>query len=360
MKSIENMPVRANAVIKKLIEGLPMLLEGMEIRRIEYPQRLNKDLRLDLIAEIQIGRSRRKLLFEIKTAGEPRFALMSIPILENAHERIGNSYPVFASSYISARSRKLLRERNIGYIDLAGNAYLRFGEVLIDRTSLETREREQRGVKQLTAPKATRVLRALLNRYETPQRITDLAKTCSMSPGGVYWVAQLLEKDGFAERDASKRVKLTKPGDLLEYWAKSWEMRKNNWTSHFSFEKTPEDLIRHVAEFGRKRRNRYALTLMAGASLVAPFVRFQDVWVYIEGNEDDWVEALGLKPVSSGGNLMLIRPYDQGVFMDTQTIKNVTIVSNTQLYVDLYNFAARGREQAEFLREQRIKFKEIE
>jgi hypothetical protein len=31
-------------------------------------------------------------------------------------------------------------------------------------------------------------------------------------------------------------------------------------------------------------------------------------------------------------------------------------VSNVQLYVDLYNYPARGREQADFLRERKIGF----
>jgi hypothetical protein len=360
MITIEKGDKRPSGITAKLIDNLPTLLEGMKINRIESTFKVLDNLKVDLIADVQIGKVKTRLIFDIKSTGEPRFALMAIPTLESAARTIENSYPVFASTYLSERTRTILRERKIGYLDLAGNAYLRFGDVLIDRTSLETRVRERRGVKQLTAPKATRVLRALLNRYDTPQRITDLADACSMSPGGVYWVVQLLEKEGFAVRDPAKRVKLTKPGDLLEYWAKSWDMRKNDWTGYFSFEKTPEDLIRRVAEFGRKKKRRYAFTLMAGASLIAPFVRYQDVWMYIDDNETEWINGLNLKPVSGGGNLILVKPYDEGVFMDVQTVGDAYTVCNTQLYVDLYNFAGRGREQAEFLREQKIRFKEVE
>lgn len=61
-----------------------------------------------------------------------------------------------------------------------------------------------------------------------------------------------------------------------------------------------------------------------------------------------------MKPVDGGGNLVLVKPYDEGVFMDLQEFEGVRVVSNIQLYVDLYNYAARGREQAEFLRERKL------
>jgi len=51
-----------------------------------------------------------------------------------------------------------------------------------------------------------------------------------------------------------------------------------------------------------------------------------------------------------GGNIHLIHPfYKSSVFFNTQKIKDYTVVSNLQLYLDLYNFQPRGREQAEHL-----------
>jgi len=53
---------------------------------------------------------------------------------------------------------------------------------------------------------------------------------------------------------------------------------------------------------------------------------------------------------------MLVEPYDEGVFWGIQMINGIKVVANIQLYVDLFNYPARGREQAEFLREKKIKF----
>ena len=99
------------------------------------------------------------------------------------------------------------------------------------------------------------------------------------------------------------------------------------------------------------------MTLHAGASLVAPYVRYTDVHFYINPEQiSRWKDALNLRPVESGGTIMLVEPYDEGVFWGLQEINKTKIVSNIQLYIDLFHYPARGRAQAEFLRNKKIKF----
>ncbi|MFH1654449.1 MAG: hypothetical protein ABIE74_10425 [Pseudomonadota bacterium] len=54
------------------------------------------------------------------------------------------------------------------------------------------------------------------------------------------------------------------------------------------------------------------------------------------------------------GNINLFVPGDKRVLDDMQTVDGIKIVNNIQLYLDLYKYPARGREQAEHLREQVI------
>jgi hypothetical protein len=98
----------------------------------------------------------------------------------------------------------------------------------------------------------------------------------------------------------------------------------------------------------------YAVTLGAAASLVAPFVRSTDVYVYATGDEKIIIKELGLTPVDFGGNVHIVEPYDEGVLFGRRSIDGVTAVSDVQLYLDLYNHPSRGREQAEFLRKKRM------
>jgi hypothetical protein len=277
MNLIEKTPSNERETLDRLVSELPRLLEGLEIVKTEVLPRVRGGVQSDLLIEVRLGRQSKKLVVDVKTLGEPRFAAQAIAQLGQSVQSVSNGYPVFAAGYVGETTRQLCRAAGVGYIDLLGNVYLRFGGVLIDRLAQGSFEAERRGLKQLFAPKATRVIRTLLLDPKRPARITDLARGCSMSPAGAYWVVRLLEDMGFVERDPSKRAVLVKPKELLDAWASSWSMDKNAATSYFSFERTPEALMKKVASVSKQKNLSYAFTLMAGASFVAPFVRFQDV-----------------------------------------------------------------------------------
>src|SRR5439155_948817 len=61
------------------------------------------------------------------------------------------------------------------------------------------------------------------------------------------------------------------------------------------------------------------------------------------------------REVSSGANLRLIEPYDDGVFYGAREVEGASVVSPAQLYLDLLNTAGRGEEAAAALLEQVIK-----
>jgi hypothetical protein len=48
-------------------------------------------------------------------------------------------------------------------------------------------------------------------------------------------------------------------------------------------------------------------------------------------------------------------PYDEGVFYGMREVRGVKTVSNVQLYVDLFNFPARGEEAASQILEVMLK-----
>jgi len=112
------------------------------------------------------------------------------------------------------------------------------------------------------------------------------------------------------------------------------------------------------------KEDQYALTLHTGANLITSFVRTAEIFIYM--NLKDWEkdildirQRLELKELIRGGNIHLIRPfYKNSVFFNTQKIKEYSVVSNLQLYLDLYNFQPRGREHAEYLKnllEEKVK-----
>jgi predicted transcriptional regulator len=343
-------------IIAYLASELPALIDGLKVIDVEAHPNVTDNKGPDIIAKVKIGRATRTLIIEVKSKGEPRFAKMAISQLKGIQKVFPNSYPVFAAPYISKSSREICKQEGVGYIDLVGNLYLRFSSVLIDVVSPESWPVERRKARKIFTPKGTRVIRDLLMNHKQPARITDLANRCNMSPGGVHWTVELLEDKAYVERDPEKRVVLTRPGELLDAWAEAWSIEKNHPRVFFSLEPTPESLMRSIANAALGTATDYAFTLLSGASKVAPYVRFNDVWVYIGEEEKGWGETLDLQPVDSGGNVVFLKPYDEGVMMSLQEVDGMKVVSNIQLYVDLYNYPGRGREQAEFLREKVLEF----
>ena len=63
---------------------------------------------------------------------------------------------------------------------------------------------------------------------------------------------------------------------------------------------------------------------------------------------------LPFKPVTSGANLRIVSPYDEGVYYGTRTLGGQTVASAIQCYLDLKNEKARGEEAAAALLEQVI------
>lgn len=352
MVELVNGPRTEEEALRRILEELPQLWPNLKIEQIRRQARAADNAIADAIVEIRAGNIRKNLVIEVKSNGEPRIAEQAISQLRRLVRLRPGSYGIFAAPYISERSRELCKAEGIGYVDLAGDSFLQFASVLVDRVGKGSKRKEQRGLRSILAPKATRVLRALLLAPNQPTTISRLASTCGMSPAGVYLVAELLEAKGYVAREKDRSIRLQDPGRLLRDWAENWSIERNKVSRYFSFGRDSKDLISAIAKACQEQGIEYALTGIAGAYLVAPFVRTDEVWAYVRAGADRLVRALDLRPVSSGANLVLLEPYDPGVFNGARELEGARVVSDIQLYVDLLKFPGRGKEQAERLLEK--------
>jgi hypothetical protein len=196
---------------------------------------------------------------------------------------------------------------------------------------------------------------------EEPDRewtVTGLSEATRMSLGQASEVSRRLLQEGYVEK-APRHIRLIQPGKLLDDWRDGYVPTRNVRLAYYSLEREPEQIMARVAATASPRRWNYAVTSFSGASLIAPFVRGVGTvaWYVRDASMvDSWVRALDLRPVESGPNVLLLVPYDEGVFYKTQSVNGISVAGNIQLYLDLYNNPARGREQAEFLRQEKIKF----
>jgi hypothetical protein len=311
------------------------------------------NFRIDLKIEVKINRKLTSLMVEFKTPGEPRIVRTAIQQLREFSKSYENTYLVVASPYISDDTANLCKQNNVGFIDLAGNCFITFDRVYIEKKYFPNPIIEKRRIRSLFSPKSSRILRVMLN---SPQRrpwgVWELAREAKVSIGLASKVKERLLDMEYISGD--KFLLLKRPVDLLEEWANNYSFRKNKTYDYFSFDNLKE-VERKLSQSCRQRQIPYALTLFSGAALVAPFSRYTRGFAYVGKNITDIAHELGLKEVSSGPNFTILEPFDEGVFYGIDEIDDMKVVSDVQLYLDLIGFKGRGEESAEFLLEQRIK-----
>jgi len=309
----------------------------------------------DLTLLIRSGSTVRRLLVEWKSVGEPRYLGQAITVLKLGTGQSPRNYPLVAAPYIGPEGQRLCREAGVGYVDLTGNAFLRFDGVLVDRRSSERPPRAKARLRRLFSPKSSRVARILLDHPNQEWTLARLASEASISVRTVHLVINALEEKDFLDKRRGA-IRLAKPGPLLDLWAENYRFDQHRRQTFYTFVRSPRELAEKLAAEAARQRALLALTLHAGAALVAPFVRYTDVHAYFGGDVERLAKALDLRPVETGGSVHLLTPHDEGVLYGIQTIKGIPVVCNPQLYLDLVHYPARGREQADELRRQKLRY----
>jgi len=208
-------------------------------------------------------------------------------------------------------------------------------------------------MKNIFADKASLVLRKMLKDPGRRWVLRDFTGLGGVSLGMSQEVLKEMEKKGYIERakkGPNSYAILANKKKLISDWLKEYHFNLNVIDTYYTADKNILNKFRKVL-----KENQYALTLHTGANLITSFVRTEEIFIYM--NLKEWEkdilnirQKLDLKELVRGGNIHLIHPfYKNSVFFNIQKMKGYTVVSNLQLYLDLYNFQPRGREQAEYL-----------
>ena len=205
--------------------------------------------------------------------------------------------------------------------------------------------------------KATIIIRTMLSAPKKKWVVRDFEKEFNISCGRTATVLGVLRKKGFVTGTRAGRLAysmLINKKELIAEWSKFYNFDLNTTHLYYSPKK---EVLEKLREYFTKRRlsDKYALTLHTGANLITNYVNIDSVYCYLDSENFreislDLRQGLDLKELKTGGNIFLIKPYyKKSVFLNRQKIKGYSIVSNLQLYLDLYNFPQRGREHAEYL-----------
>lgn len=206
--------------------------------------------------------------------------------------------------------------------------------------------------------KTTIILREILAAPSTKWTVRTLAMRSRTSVGLVSRTTSVLNQLGCLVQGGLGRngyFQVTQPDEIIEQWVKYYDFSFNCLKS-FYIPDINISIVKEIASYLKQRGVRHALTLHSGANLITNFFNYDQYHIYVEGDDVNDI-AIGLSSkiklnrLTAGGNIHFIKPfYRNAVFERSREIKGLTVVSNLQLYLDLFNFMPRGHEHAEVLR----------
>lgn len=262
--------------------------------------------------------------------------------------QVGNiPVPMLVSTYLSPLARQRLGEAGISYADATGN--MRFA---VDRPAafIETQGadknpfREERPLRSLKGGRAARVARGLLD-YRTPFGTRELAAETASSPAMVSRVSSLLEPDEIVTKESARgRIISVDWEALARRWAMDYDFVSSNILTTWLEPRGARALLARL----RGAYFRYTLTGSFAANRLAPVVEPRLVALYADDPEAI-AKLLRLRPAETGGNVLIVRPFDPVVFERVECDDGIKYARVTQVLMDLMKGPGRGPEEAEAL-----------
>ena len=353
-ESVKILEAQALDRLQDLLGRVP----GLEIiDSAEQPR--NGDARPDAVLKVRVGNARWTLIVEVKPNGQPMHVRSALHQLNKYRQHAGAAaVPILIAPFLSAEARRLCIEDGVSFIDLHGNSRLAFGAVYIETEVEGSPAAERRGVKSLFRPKSAQVLRVLLRDPKHPWRVAELAEVAGVSLGHVSNVrAGLIERD-WAKVSESGLV-VAKPDEILDAWVEAYEPPAGKRMKFY----TPlhgdvlQKAVRSAIDL-RPEQGGAMLASFSAAQWLAPFGRHATQFLYCDASALDHIASeLRLEPTSKGENVIVTVLSDPGLFRDAiSPAEGVLCTSVVQTYLDLAASGERGKEAAEHLRRERLKW----
>jgi hypothetical protein len=315
----------------------------MALRSEDRTPDLRADAYLDLTAP---GGERIEACVEFKGRAEPAEVVRLVPWLQ----RCGSA--VFVAPELGQRTREILNDAGISWLEPEGDCRIALGSLFIERLTRESRRRpagapDTRYVADLFSGGPLRVVRWLLIEPERSWTLDEMADRTDLTLGFVSRVFKTLARDAYMDR-ARGDNRVRDRDALLDAWA-SAPRPKDAVSERVATGPSTELLLQMIRDSSATAL--YAVTAEAAADRIAPFARYSRVEMYVD-DVAAWDRSLGLTAVPRGGNLVLIKPSDAGVFDGAFDRDGLRLVSRPQVYIDLGRRGGAAADAAAFMRER--------
>lgn len=351
MKELED---RAAKVLESILNQIPII----KLERMEIEPTMGRH-QVDILVRLKASNHHHVLVCEVKSSGQPRYVREGLLQLRNcvAQSNI-QATPVFIAPYLSPEARMICRENEVCFVDLQGNVRLEFDGVFIERIVSNKPPSERRELKSLFRPKSAQVLKVMLHDPDRKWRVEELAKSAEVSLGHVSNV-----RTGLLDREwaqvSNVGLFLSDPNALIDAWRDAYEPHNEKRMSFYTIMHggSFEAAARTCLSTDRKK-GRAIFASFSAAHWLAPYGRTGMQYFYAdEAGLEKLKIALQLSPVGKGENVTVMIPKDRGLFDDTtEPAPGAICTSAIQTYLDLAVAGERGREAADHLRGECLKW----
>ncbi len=286
---------------------------------------------------------------------KPLFSLKpSIPELEFILNTWSDPLPpLLVAPELIPRILDFCRQKRLAAVDLNGRVYLRAEGLLVDRRPLPGRDfRFELEPRNIFVGKSARIVRSLLTDRDRTWSQHELVRRTKASSGLVSRIVQHLISQGFVEKQSPREFRVKDPLGLIDAWVKADDFNRRTTVARYNvFGGSPSETARQLAIWAREQSVPIAFTQWIAGWLRHPYTEPAVTSAYVERlPEAATLERLGLRPVNDAGKVWLFQPDDEGVFLETQTVQDLPLASDAQIYIDLQTTGLRGPEQAIALR----------
>ena len=303
-----------------------------------------------------------RLLLVPLASGEPRLLRALLPRLRELG-RDDETWAGFAVPHMGTSGQRICREAGIGFIDCCGNAFLRFNQVVVQIAGHRNKFHAPKRPRTLFNDKATIPLRILLEDPGAWVTTREIAERGGLSLGWVSQVLQQLNSEGYVERKRGGGTKLVDPDRLVGDWLQHYTFEHNAVFPFQIREGGPGRALQRLRDLQPPQFDRYALTLGAAVALDEGsepselHLYLPDLAENREGALESWSDALGLRAAGHGADCFLVGPtYAHGTFFGMRRAHGLRLVSDLQLYLDLYHYPVSDGRQARSAVASRLPF----
>ncbi len=307
-----------------------------------------------LALRVALGKSRHELdlLCIILTEGHPEEVRHFLRQVSQARPNSGYGEALIAlvAPYFSEEAQALCREAGVGYLDLAGNAYLETDRAYLLLTGKPNPLARKREVQSPLRGRAERVVRRLLLEPGRTWALRALAEAAQVSLGLTSMVTTALAKSGWVAK-TRQGVSLLDAKGLLEAWANVYDLRNSPFIAYRAWD-DPAILERRLVQ-NKGLAGHYALTLWSGAHhLLGEVETPGHMALFWRGAPEDLAQALRLSRDVGKGYVFVFQPYDESLLWGAvQTAEGLMVAHPLQLYLDLGSGDERELALAQRVRE---------